>query len=62
MQRVVDLSLAVTDNMPAHKLFQSPVILPALTHEQTEGFGLGMPEDRMTFATYYLGVRVVTLV
>lgn len=56
MQKVVDLSLTVTDNMPAHKLFQSPVILPALTHEQTKDFGLGIPEDRMTFATSYLGM------
>ncbi len=56
MQKVVDLSLVMTDNMPAHKLFQSPVILPALSHEQTKDFGLGVPEDKMTFATNYLGV------
>lgn len=56
MRRTVDLSLAITDNMPAHKLFQSPVILPALSHEGTKDFGLGVPEDRMTFATNYLGM------
>ena len=56
MQGVVDLSLVMTDNMPAHKLFQSPIILPALSHEQTKAFGLGLPEDRMTFATTYLGM------
>lgn len=50
MQKVVDLSLVLTDNMPAHKLFQSPIILPALSHEQTKDFGLGVPEDKMTFA------------
>ncbi|MBX6763408.1 MAG: cyclase family protein [Rubrobacteraceae bacterium] len=56
MQRIVDLTLEITDNMPAHKLFQSPVVLPALTHEKTKDFGLGVPEDRMTFATNYLGM------
>ncbi len=54
--RIVNLSLVMTDNMPAHKLFQSPVILPALSHEQTKDFGLGIAEDRMTFATNYLGM------
>lgn len=56
MGKVVDLTLAMTDNMPAHKLFQSPIILPALSHEKTKGFGLGIPEDKMTFATNYLGI------
>lgn len=54
--KVVDLTLTMTDNMPAHKLFQSPIILQALSHEKTKDFGLGVPEDRMTFATNYLGI------
>ena len=32
-QRVVDLSLLIEDNMPAHKLFQRPVITTHLSHE-----------------------------
>ena len=41
-ERMVDLTLTLTDNMPAHKLFQRPVIVPHYTHEQTrEQFFLG---------------------
>ena len=38
--------LAIEDNMPAHKLFQSPVYLPALTHDRTASFGLGVEAIR----------------
>lgn len=55
-RRIVDLSLAVEDNMPAHKLFQSPIYLTALTHERTKEMGLGVPEDPMTFQTNYIGM------
>ncbi|KAJ0338062.1 hypothetical protein COL154_014276 [Colletotrichum chrysophilum] len=55
-RRIVDLSLAIEDNMPAHKLFQSPVYLPALTHESTKSFGLGVPGDPMTFQTNFIGM------
>ena len=30
-ERMVDLTLTLTDNMPAHKLFQRPVIVPHYT-------------------------------
>lgn len=55
-RRIIDLSLAVEDNMPAHKLFQSPIYLPALTHETTRSMGLGVEEDPMTFQTNYIGM------
>jgi kynurenine formamidase len=55
-RRIIDLSLAIEDNMPAHKLFQSPVYLPALTHETTKPFGLGVPGDPMTFQTNFIGM------
>jgi kynurenine formamidase len=55
-RKIVDLSLTVEDNMPAHKLFQSPVYLPALTHDTTLSFGLGTKEDPMTFQTNYIGM------
>lgn len=55
-QEIVDLSLTVEDNMPAHKLFQSPIYLTALTHETTKSFGLGTKEDPMTFQTNYIGM------
>lgn len=55
-RRIIDLSLTIEDNMPAHKLFQSPVYLKALTHESTLSFGLGVEGDRMTFQTNYIGM------
>jgi len=54
-QRIVDLTLTISDNMPAHKLFQRPVIVPHWTHEKTKAYGLGVPEDPLTFATTYIG-------
>ncbi|MBT4906913.1 MAG: cyclase family protein, partial [Rhodospirillaceae bacterium] len=29
-RRIIDLSLDIEDNMPSHKLFQSPVYLKAM--------------------------------
>lgn len=55
-RRIIDLSLTVEDNMPAHKLFQSPVYLPALTHQTTLSYGLGVEGDPMTFQTNYIGM------
>ena len=42
--------------MPAHKLFQSPIYLPSLTHETSKAFGLGVPGDPMTFQTNFIGM------
>ncbi len=55
-QRIIDLSVTIEDNMPAHKLFQSPVYLTALNHESTKSFNLGVPEDPMTFQTNFIGM------
>jgi len=55
-KRIIDLSMLIEDNMPSHKLFQSPIYLPALTHEQTVSFGLGVEGDPMTFQTNYIGM------
>ncbi len=54
-ERIVDLTLEIEDNIPSHKLFQSPIITSHMTHEQTIHLGLGVPEDPMTFATSYIG-------
>src|SRR6185437_16309426 len=40
----------------AHKLFQSPVYLPSLTHETSKAFGLGVLGDPMTFQTSFIGM------
>ena len=53
-QRVVDLSLLIEDNMPAHKLFQRPVITTHLSHELSKAFNLGVPGDAMTFQTNFI--------
>ncbi|MBC7502677.1 MAG: cyclase family protein [Herminiimonas sp.] len=53
-QRIVDLTLTLSDNMPAHKMFQRPIVAPHLTHEKTKSFGLGTPSDPMTFATTFI--------
>lgn len=51
---IIDLTLKLEDNMPAHKLFQRPIVTPHLTHESTEKFNLGIPGDKMTFATTHI--------
>lgn len=55
-QRVIDLSLTIEDNMPAHKLFQRPVITTHLSHESTVGMNLGVPGDAMTFQTNFVAM------
>jgi len=53
-QRIVDLSLLIEDNMPAHKLFQRPVMTVHLSHESAKAFNLGVPGDAMTFQTNFI--------
>jgi kynurenine formamidase len=55
-QRVIDLSLTIEDNMPAHKLFQRPVITTHLSHESSKALGLGVPGDPMTFQTNFIAM------
>jgi kynurenine formamidase len=55
-QRVIDLSLLIEDNMPAHKLFQRPVITTHFTHESAKAFKLGVPGDAMTFQTNFIAM------
>lgn len=56
MQQVVDLSLLIEDNMPAHKMFQRPVLTKHLTHETSKSFDLGVPGDPMTFQTNFISM------
>ena len=55
-QKIVDLTLTIQDNMPAHKLFQRPIVVPHWTHEKSKVFELGVPNDRMTFATTFISM------
>lgn len=54
-ERIIDLTLEIDDNIPSHKMFQSPVLVSHWTHQKSIEYGLGTPEDPMTFATNYLG-------
>lgn len=54
--RVIDLSVALEDNMPAHKLFQRPVITTHLSHDSSKALGLGVPGDAMTFQTNFIAM------
>ena len=41
VQRLVDLSLEISNQMPAHAFFPSPIILPYVTHEMAKEAGPG---------------------
>jgi len=55
-QRIIDLSLLIEDNMPAHKLFQRPVITTHMSHESSSALGLGVEGDAMTFQTNFIAM------
>lgn len=52
--RIVDLTLTMEDNMTAHKMFQSPIIITHKRHNETTSYNLGVEGDRMTFQTNFL--------
>ncbi|MDB5591742.1 MAG: cyclase family protein, partial [Enterovirga sp.] len=54
--RMLDLTLPIEDNMTAHKMFQSPIVIPHKLHKDTLSFGLGVPGDPMTFQTNFLSM------
>lgn len=53
---VIDLSLEISNGMPAHALFPSPIILPYVNHEQARSAGLGTAEDPFTYAINYISM------
>ena len=53
---LIDLSLELTNGMPAHALFPSPIILPYVDHEQAKAAGLGEPGDPFTYAVNYVSM------
>jgi kynurenine formamidase len=54
--KIIDLTITLEDNMTAHKMFQSPVIVPHLLHKNTLSYNLGVPGDPMTFQTNFLSM------
>ena len=53
---LIDLSLEISNGMPAHALFPSPIILPYVNHEQAKAAGLGTPDDPFTYAINYVSM------
>ena len=56
MSRIIDLTLLIEDNMPAHKLFQRPVYTVHMSHESSKAHSLGVPGDAMTFQTNFIAM------
>ena len=54
---IVDFSVTLTNNMPAHKFFPRPVILPHFTHDEMETWGNGTPEDPMGGCTTFIAMN-----
>ena len=55
-QQIVDLTVTLSNNMPGHRFFPRPVILPHFTHDEMETWGNGTPEDPLGGCTTYLGM------
>src|SRR5207247_5746175 len=53
---LVDLSLELSNQMPAHAFFPSPIMLPYVTHEMAKEAGLGEPGDPMSYAIHYISM------
>ncbi len=53
---IIDLSLEISNGMPAHALFPSPIVLPYVTHEQAKNAGLGETGDPFTYAVNYVSM------
>ncbi|ROR96222.1 kynurenine formamidase [Salana multivorans] len=55
-QRIVDLTLTISDNMPVQAAFQRPVYVTLQTHESSLAMGSGTPDDPHTSSWKYLGM------
>jgi kynurenine formamidase len=55
-KRIIDLSVKLTNNMPSHKFFPRPCIVPHLTHEDFLKMGNGVPGDPLSGATTFMGM------
>jgi kynurenine formamidase len=53
-RKLLDLSLDITNGMPAHRLFPSPIFIPFITHEDAVKDELGVEGDPFTYAVNYL--------
>ncbi|MDQ0221407.1 cyclase family protein [Peribacillus cavernae] len=55
-KRIIDLALKIEDNIPAHKLFQSPIYGKQWTHDFSVSLGLGVEGDPISFATSHISM------
>lgn len=56
MARIVDLTVSIENNMPAHKNMPRPVLLPWMTHESCAAFNQGVPGDPFTTPIEFIGM------
>lgn len=56
MARIVDLTLAIEDNMVSHKNLAKPVLIPHTTHESSKRFGQGTPDDPQTYSVSFMSM------
>lgn len=56
MTRIIDLTLPLTDGLPALGRLARPVVIPHTTHEASRKYAQGAPDDLLTFTTWYLGM------
>ena len=54
--RIIDLTVTLTNNMPAHKFFPKPVIVPHFDHDDFRQWNLGIPGDQLGGATTFIGM------
>jgi kynurenine formamidase len=56
MARIIDLSVTIENNMPAHKNMPRPVYLEWMTHESCLAYNQGAPGDPFTSPIEYVGM------
>jgi kynurenine formamidase len=56
MGKIIDLSVAIDNAMPAHKNMPKPVYLQFMTHESCLALEQGTPEDPFTSAIEFMGM------
>jgi len=56
MQRIIDLTLEITNKMLVQDAFQSNIYVPMVSHEESKSFNTGTLEDPFTSTWNYLGM------
>jgi kynurenine formamidase len=56
MPRIIDLSVAIENAMPAHRRMPRPIYRPFKTHDESVADKLGVPDDPFTSAVEFVGM------